>query len=50
VSSKLAGVAYPELAAQLGKSSAAVRKVASRAIRRLRAASLPAVASTGGSG
>jgi len=40
VASKLAGVGYPELAAQLGKSSAAVRKVASRAIQRLRAAPL----------
>lgn len=47
VSTKLEGVAYAELAAQLGKSAAAVRKVASRALQRLRAAppfaaSLPA--------
>jgi RNA polymerase sigma-70 factor (ECF subfamily) len=38
VSSKLAGVGYPELAATLGKSAEAVRKVASRAMQRLRAA------------
>lgn len=41
LSSKLEGVGYPELATQLGKSAAAVRKVASRALQRLRAASLP---------
>ena len=40
VSSKLAGVGYPELAAQLGKSAEAVRKLASRAMQRLRAAPL----------
>lgn len=40
VSAKLEGVAYPELAAQLGKSAAAVRKMASRALQRLRAAPL----------
>jgi RNA polymerase sigma-70 factor (ECF subfamily) len=40
VSTKLEGVAYAELAAQLGKSAAAVRKVASRALQRLRAAPL----------
>jgi RNA polymerase sigma-70 factor (ECF subfamily) len=38
VSSKLGGVGYPELAAQLGKSAQAVRKLASRALQRLRAA------------
>lgn len=37
VSAKLGGVGYPELAAQLGKSAEAVRKVASRALQRLRA-------------
>jgi RNA polymerase sigma-70 factor (ECF subfamily) len=41
VSSKVEGVGYPELAAQLGKSVCAVRKVASRALQRLRTASLP---------
>jgi RNA polymerase sigma-70 factor (ECF subfamily) len=40
VASKLEGIGYPELAAQLGKSAAAVRKVASRAMQRLRAAPL----------
>jgi RNA polymerase sigma factor (sigma-70 family) len=40
LASKLDGVGYPELAAQLGKSAAAVRKAASRALRRLRGASL----------
>jgi RNA polymerase sigma-70 factor (ECF subfamily) len=40
VSSKLAGVGYPELAAQLGKSVESVRKLASRAMQRLRAAPL----------
>ena len=38
VSSKLGGVGYPELAAQLGKSVEAVRKTASRTLQRLRAA------------
>lgn len=38
VASKLDGVGYPELAAQLGKSAEAVRQIASRALRRLRAA------------
>jgi RNA polymerase sigma-70 factor (ECF subfamily) len=43
VSAKLHGVGYPELADQLGKSAQAVRKLASRALRRLRAgAALPA--------
>lgn len=42
LSSKLDGVGYPELAAQLGKSAAAVRKAASRAFARLRGASLVA--------
>jgi RNA polymerase sigma-70 factor (ECF subfamily) len=40
VSSKLEGIGYPELAAQLGKSVAAVRKLASRALQRLRCAPL----------
>jgi RNA polymerase sigma-70 factor (ECF subfamily) len=40
LASKLDGVGYPELAAQLGKSAAAVRKAASRALRRLRDGSL----------
>jgi RNA polymerase sigma-70 factor (ECF subfamily) len=40
VSSKLEGVGYPELAAQLGKSAEAVRKLASRALQRLRGAPL----------
>jgi RNA polymerase sigma-70 factor (ECF subfamily) len=38
VSSKLDGVGYSELAAQLGKSVDAVKKMASRATQRLRAA------------
>ena len=38
VSSKLEGIGYPELAARLGKSAEAVRKTASRALQRLRAA------------
>ena len=38
VSSKLEGIGYPELAAQLGKSVEAVRKTASRTLQRLRAA------------
>jgi RNA polymerase sigma factor (sigma-70 family) len=42
LASKLDGVGYPELAAQLGKSAAAVRKAASRALQRLRGASLVA--------
>jgi RNA polymerase sigma-70 factor (ECF subfamily) len=42
VSSKLAGVGYPQLAARLGKSVQAVRQVASRSLRRLRAAALAA--------
>lgn len=40
VAAKLGGVQYAELAAQLGKSVEAVRKVASRTIRRLRAEEL----------
>ena len=40
VSAKLEGIGYPELAAQLGKSVEAVRKVASRALQKLRAASI----------
>lgn len=37
LSAKLDGVGYPELAAELGKSVGAVRKMASRALQRLRA-------------
>jgi RNA polymerase sigma-70 factor (ECF subfamily) len=43
LSSKVAGVGYPELAAQLGKSVEAVRKMASRTLQRLRSARIPAV-------
>ena len=39
ISAKLDGVGYPELALQLGKSAEAVRKLASRALQRLRSAS-----------
>jgi RNA polymerase sigma-70 factor (ECF subfamily) len=42
VSSKLEGVRYPQLAARLGKSAQAVRQVALRSLRRLRAAALAA--------
>ena len=49
VSSKLDGVGYPELAAQLGKSAAAVRKAASRALQRLRGGSLVAAPLASGS-
>jgi RNA polymerase sigma factor (sigma-70 family) len=49
LASRLDGVGYPELAAQLGKSAAAVRKAASRAVRRLRSASLLAAPSATGS-
>jgi len=45
LASKLDGVGYPELAARLGKSVDAVKKMASRAIRRVRAASATAAAS-----
>ena len=38
VSSKLEGIGYAELAVRLGKSADAVKKMASRATRRLRAA------------
>jgi len=47
VASKVGGTGYPELAAQLGKSVDAVKKMASRALLRLRAAPLPAAASVG---
>lgn len=40
LSSKVEGIGYPELAAHLGKSADAVKKMASRAIQRLRAAEL----------
>ena len=39
VSSKVDGIGYPELAAHLGKSADAVKKKASRATQRIRAAS-----------
>jgi len=38
LSAKVEGIGYPELAGQLGKSVEAVRKIASRAVQRLRAA------------
>lgn len=40
LAAKLGGVGYAELALQLGKSAEAVRKAASRAMQRLRAAAL----------
>jgi RNA polymerase sigma-70 factor (ECF subfamily) len=46
VTAKVGGVGYPDLAEDLGRSAAAVRKMASRAMQRLRAAGdLPATAS-----
>jgi RNA polymerase sigma-70 factor (ECF subfamily) len=48
VSSKLEGVGYPELAAQLGKSPEAVRKLASRALQRLHTGPLLASARSEG--
>ena len=47
VSAKVEGIGYPELAAHLGKSADAVKKMASRAMQRLRAAPFPAAASIG---
>ncbi len=47
VSAKAEGIGYPELAARLDKSVDAVKKMASRAMQRLRAASLPTTASVG---
>lgn len=44
LSAKVEGIGYPELAEHLGKSVDAVKKMASRAIRRLRANALPAPA------
>ena len=41
VSAKVEGVGYPELARELGKSADAVKKLASRAMQRLRAAAPP---------
>ena len=41
ISAKVEGIAYSELALQLGKSADAVKKMASRALQRLRAASRP---------
>ena len=51
LAAKLEGVAYPELAARLGKSVDAVKKMLSRALLRLRAAThLTATAPTSRSG
>jgi RNA polymerase sigma-70 factor (ECF subfamily) len=47
ISAKVEGAGYPELAAQLGKSVDAVKKLASRAMQRLRAAPHAAHASIG---
>jgi len=47
VSAKIEGTGYPELAAHLDKSVDAVKKMASRAMQRLRAAPLPAAANIG---
>jgi RNA polymerase sigma-70 factor (ECF subfamily) len=46
LSAKVEGIGYPELAEHLGKSADAVKKMASRAIGRLRAAALPDPASS----
>jgi RNA polymerase sigma-70 factor (ECF subfamily) len=43
VSAKLDGIGYAELAVHLGKSADAVKKMASRALQRLRAAPTPAI-------
>lgn len=45
VSAKVEGIGYSELAARLDKSVDAVKKMASRALRRLRDPSVPAAAS-----
>lgn len=50
VAAKVEGTGYPELAAHLGKSVDAVKKMASRAMQRLRSASLPVAASIGARG
>lgn len=47
ISAKVEGTGYPELAAHLDKSVDAVKKMASRAMQRLRTASLPAAATIG---
>jgi RNA polymerase sigma factor (sigma-70 family) len=47
VSAKVEGIGYSELAARLDKSVDAVKKLASRAMQRVRAAPLPAAASLG---
>jgi RNA polymerase sigma-70 factor, ECF subfamily len=44
VASKIEGIAYPQLAAELGKSVDAIKQMASRALRRIRPAPLPAAA------
>ncbi len=44
VAAKVEGVAYPQLAAELGKSVDAVKQLASRAMRRVRSAPFPAAA------
>jgi DNA-directed RNA polymerase specialized sigma24 family protein len=41
VAAKIEGIGYPELAARLGKSVDAIKKMISRALQRLRAAPIP---------
>lgn len=48
LSNRLEGVGYAEIAARLGRSAIAVRKLASRATRRLRGAAAAATALAGG--
>ncbi len=50
VSAKAEGIGYPELASQLGKSADAVKKMASRAMQRLRVPAPPASAGIAASG
>jgi RNA polymerase sigma factor (sigma-70 family) len=47
VSAKVEGIAYSKLARDLGKSADAVKKMASRALQRLRAASSPSAMGAG---
>jgi RNA polymerase sigma-70 factor (ECF subfamily) len=44
IAAKVEGLGYPQLAARLGRSPAAVKQLASRAMRRLRSAHAPFVA------
>ena len=44
VAAKVEGIAYSQLAAELGKSVDAIKQMASRAMRRVRSAPLPAAA------